>query len=147
MSDSCQIVIAEDNPADVLVVRMALEEAVPGFNLKVFEDGESILTYVDELEQRGGPCPDVMLLDLNMPKAGGLEVMQRLRRGTAWLSTPVIIITSSSRPKDREEALALGAAHYFLKPDDFNDFLKIGDVVKETLQRREGEYSLGAGLS
>ena len=136
MNSNCQIVIAEDNPADVLVVRMALEESVPGFELKVFEDGSSVITYVDELERQGGRWPDLMLLDLNMPKAGGLEVMQRLRNCPASVSTPVIIITSSSRPKDREQALALGAAHYFLKPDDFDDFLKIGDVVNETLKSR-----------
>ncbi len=136
MSGNCQIVIAEDNPADVLVVRMALEQSLPGFELKVFEDGGSMLTYVDELDRGGGPWPDLMLLDLNMPKAGGLEVMQRLRGCTARIATPVIVITSSSRPKDREDAFALGAAHYFLKPDDFDDFLKIGDVVNETLKSR-----------
>jgi CheY-like chemotaxis protein len=135
MSSNCRIVIAEDNPADVMVVRMALEQAVPGFELKVFEDGGGMLRYVEEVERQTAPRPDVMLLDLNMPKAGGLEVMRRLRRCTTCISIPVIIITSSSRPKDREEALALGAAHYFLKPDDFDDFLKIGDVVSETLRR------------
>src|SRR4051794_41553818 len=103
MSDSCQIVIAEDNPADVLVVRIALEGTIPRFDLKVFEDGESILTYVDELEQRGGPCPDLVLLDLNMPKAGGLGGMPRLRRRAAWRSTPGISITSASRPKELRE--------------------------------------------
>ena len=140
MNGNCQIVIAEDNPADVMVVRMALEKALPGFDLRVFEDGISMLTYVDQLDREGGPWPDVMLLDLNMPKAGGLEVMQRLRKCTARFSTPVIILTSSSRPKDREQALALGAVHYFLKPDDFDDFLKIGDVVNETLKGREPKH-------
>jgi len=140
MNGNCQIVIAEDNPADVMVVRMALEKALPGFDLRVFEDGISMLTYVDQLDREGGPWPDVMLLDLNMPKAGGLEVMQRLRECTARISTPVIILTSSSRPKDREQALALGAVHYFLKPDDFDDFLKIGDVVNETLKGREPKH-------
>lgn len=139
MNGNCQIVIAEDNPADVMVVRMALEQTVPGFHLRVFEDGGSMLSYVDQLDREGGPWPDVMLLDLNMPKAGGLEVMQRLRKCTARTSTPVIILTSSSRPKDREQALALGAVHYFLKPDDFDDFLKIGDVVNETLKGRQSE--------
>ena len=105
-----------------------------------------MLTYLDELERQGGPWPDLMLLDLNMPKAGGLEVMQRLRKCSACISTPVIIITSSSRPKDREEALALGAAYYFLKPDDFDDFLKIGDVVNDTLRRRQPCRSCQAGL-
>jgi len=137
MNGNCQIVIAEDNPADVMVVRMALERAIPGFHLRVFEDGGSMLSYVDQLDREGGPWPDVMLLDLNMPKAGGLEVMQRLRNCTARTSTPVIIVTSSSRPKDREQALALGAVHYFLKPDDFDEFLKIGDVVNETLKGRQ----------
>jgi CheY-like chemotaxis protein len=139
MNGNCQIVIAEDNPADVMVVRMALEQTIPGFHLRVFEDGGSVLSYVDQLDREGGPWPDVMLLDLNMPKAGGLEVMQRLRKCTARACTPVIILTSSSRPKDREQALALGAAHYFLKPDDFDDFLKIGDVVNETLKGRQWE--------
>jgi len=140
MNGNCQIVIAEDNPADVMVVRMALEKALPGFDLRVFEDGISMLTYVDQLDREGGPWPDVMLLDLNVPKAGGLEVMHRLRKCTARISTPVIILTSSSRPKDREQALALGAVHYFLKPDDFDDFLKIGDVVNETLKGREPKH-------
>jgi CheY-like chemotaxis protein len=137
MNGDCQIVIAEDNPADVMVVRMALEQAVPGFRLRVFEDGGSMLNYVDQLDRDGGPWPDIMLLDLNMPKAGGLEIMRRLRNCTASVSTPVIVVTSSSRPKDREQALALGAVHYFLKPDDFDDFLKIGDVVNETLKSRQ----------
>jgi CheY-like chemotaxis protein len=137
MNGNCQIVIAEDNPADVMVVRMALEQAVPGFHLRVFEDGGSMLNYVDQLDREGGPWPDLMLLDLNMPKAGGLEVMQRLRNCSAHISTPIIILTSSSRPKDREQALALGAVHYFLKPDDFDDFLKIGEVVNETLKSRQ----------
>jgi CheY-like chemotaxis protein len=146
MSGNYRIVIAEDNPADVMVVRMALEQAVPGFELRVFQDGGSMLSYLDELEQHGGPCPDIMLLDLNMPKAGGLEVMQRLRNCTACITTPVIIITSSSRPKDREEALALGAAHYFLKPDDFDDFLRIGDVVNDTLRHRQSTRSCQGAL-
>jgi CheY-like chemotaxis protein len=137
MNGNCHIVIAEDNPADVMVVRMALEQTVPGFDLRVFEDGGSMLSYVDQLDREGGPWPDLMLLDLNMPKAGGLEVMQRLRNCTVRISTPIIILTSSSRPKDREQALALGAVHYFLKPDDFDDFLKIGDVVNETLKSRQ----------
>lgn len=141
MRGSCRIVIAEDNPADVLVVRMALEQAIAAFELKVFQDGGSMLEYLDELQLHGGPCPDIMLLDLNMPKAGGLEVMQRMRDCTACVSTPVIVVTSSSRPKDREEALALGAAHYFLKPDDFDAFLKIGDVVNETLRRQGTDSS------
>lgn len=141
MSGSCHIVIAEDNPADVLVIRMALDRAVPDYDLKLFEDGVSILTYVDELERGGGPWPDLMLLDLNMPKAGGLEVMQRLRGCPAYVYTPVIIITSSARPKDRADALALGAAHYFLKPDDFDKFLTIGDVVTETLKGRLSNHN------
>src|SRR3954451_6931190 len=139
MNGSYRIVIAEDNHADVMVVRMALEQVLPEFDLQVFTDGERILGFIDDLERRGIPCPDVMLLDLNMPKAGGLDVLQRLRKCT--VSTPVIVITSSSRPKDREQALALGAAYYFLKPDDFDEFLKIGQVVTEVLHGRRDTAS------
>lgn len=137
MNGSCQIVIAEDNPADVMVVRMALEQVLPDFELKVFADGEQMLDYVNELERLEGLCPDIILLDLNMPRAGGFDVLQRLRRSTTCLGIPVVVVTSSSRPKDREQALGLGAAHYFLKPDDFDEFLKIGEVVNEILKRRQ----------
>src|SRR5438094_835847 len=132
MNDKFRIVIAEDNPADVIVVRLALKQVLTDFELKVFGDGQRMLKYVDELQRGGVPSPDIMLLDLNMPRVGGLEVMQRLRSSTC-VSTPVVIITSSSRPKDREQALALGAAHYFLKSDNFDEFLKIGEVVSEIL--------------
>jgi CheY-like chemotaxis protein len=146
MNARYRIVIAEDNPADVMVVRMALEKAIDHFELKVFEDGDQILNYLVELENQRLLCPDVMLLDLNMPKAGGLEVMERLRRCGTCSSTPVIVITSSSHPKDRKEALALGAAHYFLKPDDFDEFLKIGDVVLGILKGRPEGASDAVGV-
>ena len=75
-----------------------------------------------------------MLLDLNMPTAGGFDVMRRLRTCPTCANTPVIIVTSSSHPADREQAAGLGAVDYFLKPDDFEEFLRIGEIVQQALK-------------
>lgn len=128
-----RIVIAEDNPSDVLIIRISLQQEMPGSELAIFADGEQALVYIDEVERRQRPCPDLMLLDLNMPRVGGEEVLTRLRQCSVCSNIPVIILTSISDPDDKRRLMELGAAQYFEKPYDIDLFMTIGQLAKNVL--------------
>ncbi len=134
-----RIVVAEDNEADVFLLRMALEQARLPFELKVCSDGPGVLRLVDEADAGAVPLPDLLLLDLNLPRCSGEKVLQRLRQSAKCESIPVIVITSSDSPQDRARAAALGAT-YFRKPADLDEFLKIAEVVRQALavEKRSG---------
>ncbi|HEY3840468.1 MAG TPA: response regulator, partial [Bryobacteraceae bacterium] len=80
------------------------------------------------------PYPDVVLLDLNLPKVDGTAVLEEFRKHTHCARTPVIVISSSEASQDRERMEALGVARYFRKPLDLDAFLELGLVVREVLQ-------------
>lgn len=120
-----QILLAEDNPADVYLIEEALREHNVEFQITVAEDGEAAMNLLS----RGGLEPDIVLLDLNMPKRSGGEVLNELRRRSAS-EIPVIVLTSSDSPSDREEALRLGATCYIRKPTALDEFLEIGATIK-----------------
>lgn len=125
MTRTVQILLAEDNPADVYLIEEALREHQVTFAITVAEDGEAAMKLVTS----GEVTPDIVLLDLNMPKRSGGEVLDRIRRG-ANRDIPVIILTSSDSPSDREEALRLGATCYIRKPTGLDEFLEIGATIK-----------------
>jgi CheY-like chemotaxis protein len=125
MTRTVQILLAEDNPADVYLIEEALREHQVTFHITVAEDGEAAMKLV----MSGEVDPDIVLLDLNMPKRSGGEVLDRIRRD-AKRDIPVIILTSSDSPSDREEALRLGATCYIRKPTGLDEFLEIGATIK-----------------
>jgi chemotaxis family two-component system response regulator Rcp1 len=138
MSEGSLILLAEDNVPDVFLVRIALEEAGLNFRLRVLADGEEVLRYLADVEREGSACPDLLLLDLNMPKIGGQAVLTELRRNARCSSAPVIVITSSDSARDKELVASLGVAHFFRKPADLDEFMKIGTIVREVLQKPSG---------
>ena len=79
--------------------------------------------------------PNLILLDLNLPKADGREILTEIRSGTTFANVPVVILTSSSSSREREELQALRIARHITKPSDLNDSLKLGFVVKEVLDQ------------
>lgn len=127
MSAPVRILLAEDNPADVYLIEEALREHGVPFELNVAEDGEQALLMLADHSTK----PDLLLLDLNMPKRGGSEVLESLQ-GSAM---PVIVLTSSDSPADKVEALRLGAVHYIRKPTGLDDFLAIGATIKRIVGR------------
>ena len=129
------VLVVEDNRADVFLVERAVEFCKLSVRLKVIEDGESALKYFEDIESDGNiPCPDAMLLDLNLPKRSGREVLQSVRQARRSRDVPVIILTSSNSPEDRRETAALGATRYFRKPTSYQEFLKIGEILGEVLK-------------
>jgi len=130
-----RILIAEDNTADVLLVRQSLEMHGVNAETEIVTDGESALAYLSRMGSPGEPpCPDLLLLDLNLPKADGAQVLSELRKHPQCCTTPVIIMTSSQAPRDRTRMAELGIAHYFPKPLDLDAFLALGGIVREVLR-------------
>ena len=136
MDDEPLIILAEDNQADVFMVKMALSGASLGSKLRVLSDGAQVLDFLADVEKGAEPVPDLLLLDLNLPKYSGITVLEKIRGSSTCSSLKVIVITSSNSPADRADAARLDAMHYFLKSNDVSEFLKIASVVREALEGR-----------
>jgi two-component system, chemotaxis family, response regulator Rcp1 len=130
-----QILLAEDNPGDVFLVQQALEKHSVQHELHLVEDGEKAISFVAHMGKPGQiPCPDVVLLDMNLPKADGVEVLSEFRKHPECAHVPVILITSSDARKDRLRVAALGIAHYFKKPADLDAFFELGAIVRQVVE-------------
>lgn len=129
------ILIAEDNNADVLLVKEALREYSIAYNLHVVNDGESAVRFLERTDnESGAPCPDLLLLDLNLPKRSGAEILKRLRSSPKCGSIPVIVLTGTESPVERKAVEQLGADRLFRKPMQLDDFLQLGAVVRELIR-------------
>jgi CheY-like chemotaxis protein len=131
---SIRAVVIEDNAADVYLIREALKQEFVHVELDVFDNGEAVSKLVDRLTNECSERPDIILLDLNLPRCDGKEVLRRLRQISGGQRAPVMIITSSNSPRDRDDCLSLGAAYYFRKPSDLSEFMRIGSVIRDLVQ-------------
>jgi CheY-like chemotaxis protein len=108
-------------------------EGLP-LEIHVASDGERALDFLKRTEwDSAAPRPDVLLLDINLPKVDGFEVLRIVRANQKYKEIPVLIVTSSDSPADRKEAARLGAG-YFRKPPSYEEFLKIGPALRRMLQ-------------
>ena len=125
------ILLAEDNDADVFLVRHALSEHSVPHQLHVVRNGPEVLKYFERMGKLDGfPCPGVMLLDLNLPAIDGTQILNEFRKHTDCDEVPVVVMTSSDSPRDVARAAQMGVNHCFRKPTDLEDFLQLGAVVK-----------------
>ena len=122
--------LAEDNPGDVFLVETALRLENLDAELVVAADGEQMLRLLENLDAGKTPCPDVVLLDLNLPRYSGADLLARLRESPHCGQTPVIVMTSSDAPSDHDIALRLRANGYFRKPSDYAEFMRLGALVR-----------------
>jgi len=132
---SIRILLAEDNDGDIFLVRRALDKHIGPYQLLLAKDGEEALQVLERTDADEGASPDFVILDLNLPRHSGIEILKRLRNVPRYAAAPVIIFTSSDSPQDRIEALRLGANRYFQKPTDLAGFMKLGEMVKEILPK------------
>ena len=127
-----RILIVEDNRGDVLLVEVALREAGLQFELIHVTDGEKAVEYLRKLTNgNGGPSLDLVLLDLNLPKRDGWEVLEELRSVPTEHPVPVIILSSSNSPHDVAKAERFGVLKYIRKPSTLDEFLAIGEKLKQ----------------
>ena len=132
MNGNRDILLIEDNPDDVELTRIAFAEAGSAHRLTVVSDGAEALDYLFARGAHAGRAatdlPAVVLLDLNLPKVNGREVLQAIRSDPATRSLPVVVLTTSAEPFDVDKVYALGANSYIQKPVDFERFV---DVVRQ----------------
>lgn len=127
------ILLIEDNPDHVKIIQWALEQSKSKNRLHVVQDGQSALDRLftgdsGEDEMRGGP--DIIFLDLNLPKVDGREVLRRIKADSRLKSIPVIVISSSQRNDDVRKAYELGANTYVTKSLMFEEFTDAIDHIK-----------------
>ncbi|WP_135363158.1 response regulator [Halosimplex halophilum] len=123
-----EILLAEDNPGDVTLTRKALERGSISNNLHVVGDGVEALSFLrQEGEYADEPRPDLVLLDLNMPRKDGRDVLEEIKTDDDLRRIPVVVMTSSEAEEDIVQSYDLHANAYLTKPIDFDGFL---DIVK-----------------
>lgn len=127
-----RILLVEDNPADVRLTREAMKEAKVRNELNVALDGEDALDY---LHKRGKHAdvkrPDVILLDLNLPRKSGLEVLKEIKEDDELKRIPVVVITSSKAEQDIVRTYNLHANCFVTKPVDLNQFLEVVRSIED----------------
>jgi DNA-binding response OmpR family regulator len=125
--------MAEDNLPDALLVKEAIKTESLPIEVYITADGEQAIDFIERAEtDPQSPCPHVMLLDINLPKIDGFEVLRRVRASHKCANIPVLMITSSDSQGDRSEAAKLGA-RYFRKPITYDEFVKIGSFLRQFL--------------
>jgi len=129
MSKKLVILVAEDDPNDLELLRHVVADNGVQVNFQSAHDGEQVINYLrgegkfaDRTEH---PIPDIIVLDLKMPRVNGFEVLQWLRREPGLTRIPVVVLSGSGLETDIEEAYRLGANTYFTKPGQLAELRKI----------------------
>jgi chemotaxis family two-component system response regulator Rcp1 len=127
-----EILLAEDNPGDVTLTRKALEEGRLANNLHVATDGVEALGFLRQTDEYAdAPRPDLVLLDLNMPRKDGKAVLEAMQADEDLSRIPVVVLTSSESEADIARSYELNANAYLTKPVDFDGFVEIVDRIDE----------------
>jgi CheY-like chemotaxis protein len=128
------ILVIEDNPSDVVLLRYALTGAGLDCQLTVIDDGGDALALFRQSGSTGeSSVPDLAIVDLNLPKHGGIEILEQMRANRSFAEVPVVILSSSSSPHERAKIEKFRIGRYIVKPVELEEFLRIGWVIKELL--------------
>lgn len=126
-----EILLVEDNPGDVRLTREALNEAKVRNNLHVAENGEEAMRFLRrEGKSAGAPRPDVVLLDLNLPKKNGMEVLAEMKKDESLRCIPVVILTTSEAERDIVKAYDNHANCFITKPLDLDQFAQVVQSIE-----------------
>lgn len=126
-----EILLVEDSPTDVLLAKEALESSKLANNLHVVNDGVEAMAFLHrEGTYSESPCPDLILLDLNLPKKDGREVLSEIKEDDRLKRIPVVVLTTSKDETDVLKAYGLHANCYVVKPVDFEKFAEIVQSIE-----------------
>ena len=126
------ILLVEDNPGDVRLTRECFKEAKVRTVLHVVNDGEEAFEFLNRRGRfAGAPRPDLVLLDLNMPRMDGREFLARFKQEERFKRIPVVVLTISKAEEDVRTSYGLHANCYIVKPIDFDRFLSVARAVEE----------------
>jgi CheY-like chemotaxis protein len=130
-----EILLVEDNPDDVEITLRAFHKVRVANTVHVVRDGQEALDFLfhkgEYSDRAGAPQPDLILLDLNLPKVNGLEVLAKIKASDELSTTPVIVLALSDRGEDIQRSYELGANTYITKPVDFAKFLHAVEVLRD----------------
>jgi two-component system, chemotaxis family, response regulator Rcp1 len=126
-----RILMVEDNPADVVIVREILKDSATSYEISVVDSGENALPF---LRKQGNYSsanrPDLVLLDINLPKKSGHEILGEIKRDSDLKAIPVVMFSSSSSPRDVQEAYGQHANSYIRKPQNLDGFVEVLRVLE-----------------
>lgn len=126
-----EVLLVEDNPGDVRLTREALKEGSGRTRLSVVQDGVELLAYLRRREPFGDAVrPDLILLDLNLPRMDGRQVLQEIKTDPSLTTIPVIVFTSSQAEQDIVRSYELGANCYVTKPMDLDEFIHVLRMIE-----------------
>lgn len=126
------ILLVEDNPGDVALIQEALQRNQMRANLHVVGDGEKALQFLYRKNRyTDAPSPDLILLDLNLPKVSGCEVLKTIKSDEHLRRIPVVVLTTSEAKSDIEKVYASGANCYITKPPDLDGFFATIGAIEE----------------
>ncbi len=123
------ILLVEDNPMDLDLTLRAFNKKNFSNQIHIARDGEEALAFIARWEA-GEPQPAVILLDINLPKVNGLEVLRQLKGHERFRRIPVVVLTSSREDKDLKTAYDLGVNSYIEKPVSFNKFMEVAEHIE-----------------
>ena len=123
------ILLVEDNPMDLDLTLRAFNKKKFSNTIQIARDGEEALAFFARWEA-GEPVPAVILLDINLPKVNGLEVLQRLKEHPVFRRIPVVVLTSSRENSDLNTAYDLGVNSYIEKPVSFSKFIEVAEHIE-----------------
>jgi len=127
-----QILLVEDNQGDIRLTIEALEEGKLRINLSIVEDGVKALEFLrNEGLYENAPRPDLILLDLNLPRKDGREVLSEIKSDPSFKLIPVVVLTTSDAEIDILKSYGLGANCYITKPVDINHFIEVVKQIEE----------------
>jgi chemotaxis family two-component system response regulator Rcp1 len=137
--EQSRVLLVEDNKLDVFMVQEAFAQYQIPASLDFAQDGDAAIRFIDAIDgDESALCPVLVLLDLNLPKRSGTEILAHLRRSKRCAAVKVVIVTSSDSAADRAATQKLGTSGYFLKPASYEEFVKLGQVILDTLNAAPG---------
>ena len=130
-ANSIEILLVEDNPGDARLAKEALNESRIKHNLYLVDDGKKALDFLFKRgEYHSVPQPDLVLLDLNLPKISGHQVLAKIKSENTLRKIPVVVLSISRSEKDIEESYKLNANCYVTKPLDLNEFIEVFKTIQ-----------------
>lgn len=127
-----RVLVVEDNPSDVYLLRLAFEQAGLRCDFTAFEDGAAAIAYIHQTAAESIPY-DLIILDLNLPRRSGMQVLKELRAHPAFSPVTVAILSSSSSPREQAAIQEFNNVHFFTKPPTLDEFLGLGSELRKLL--------------
>ncbi len=130
------LLMIDDNPADCQLVREMFLENDADIEFHSVPDGPTAFDFLSRTRRyAAAPRPDIIVVDLNLPVLGGKKILNLIKTNAEWKSIPVVVLSSSSDPRDIRECSDLGAERYFVKPSSVDDYLRVIKDIEQLLGR------------